>query len=83
MAERLRSMSAPERTSFVGMPDHSGFFSRPGYRLVGDTVWMVWSVEPDDLEKSPSFDPTIWQRRKLSEYHLMLESLPPEETSND
>lgn len=83
LRERMKAMSAPERASFVGMPDHSGWFTRPGYRLVDDTLWLWWgeTTNFETIEKDPAFDGTIWQRRKVSEYYVMTESL--EEKSAD
>lgn len=80
MAERLRSMSAPERTLFSGMPEYAGLFSKPGYRLLGtmeapQAIWLSWSVSPEEVEQSPKFDGSQWKRMKVSDYYVMLEEV--------
>lgn len=60
-----------------GMPNEvidGGYWRTPGFRLMGGELWAAWWGDASEaVEGDGSFDPSIWTRCKLSEYHAAVE----------
>lgn len=59
-------------------PTLGGFNCKtPGWREMGGEVWVTWGCTHDLVEESNRFDPTLWMRRRLSEYYAAVEQQEP------
>jgi hypothetical protein len=80
IAKVIDATTAPEtmRKRLPGMPGHlwSGRHGlhtyMPGIQRMGDAIYVTWSVEL--IAKEDGYDPKLWKRVKLSEYHALREA---------
>lgn len=59
--------------AITGMPEFVSIFSFPGVEFVGDQMLVVWSVPHEHVTRSPSYDASMWEPLKLSQYHALIE----------
>lgn len=43
----------------------------PGFHLIDGVLWCLWAAEP----ATDQVDPAVWERRKLSAYHIAREGI--------
>ncbi|MEV7908382.1 hypothetical protein, partial [Streptomyces anulatus] len=69
----------PRHTLPGGMPPmvtnpDAGRMYQPGVRLLDGALYVVWGCDPEVGDRSVTIDPEVWERVRLSVYHLAREA---------